>query len=150
MSMMMTPKWKLVVKAPRDHRVFENLNTLGPDDRYAVTDWSGAWPEKTDDGILWLVPHGAAEIYASPTKHIYVNYSVKVVRNSSLGNTASGLHVLPILKELGYKFTFEKSLEHDLCALIASGIGPFARGREDAAYEQSMREFLTLAERWED
>jgi hypothetical protein len=42
-------KWKLLFKAPGGHRYFE-----AEDGRVAVADDSGATPDKTEDGVLYL------------------------------------------------------------------------------------------------
>lgn len=51
------PTWKLVLKVKGGHRYFEDTTSAVDKDligRIAVADASGATPELTDDGVLWL------------------------------------------------------------------------------------------------
>jgi hypothetical protein len=137
-------KWKLIAKVKGDHRVFENMNASSAATKYSIADWSGSWPEGTDDGILWLVPMGNAEVYISSTKKICVNYAVRAARDDKSYRTASGLHVLPMLKELYYTFTFERVIGDAITAMLTVGVMPveLRTALDDAAYAQSMREFV--------
>lgn len=40
--------------SPKGHRLFDRGEYAPPEERYSLCDGSGARPETTDDGVLWL------------------------------------------------------------------------------------------------
>ncbi len=107
--------WEKVADRKGDHRVFKNQ-----DGRYAIADRSGNLPDQTDDGVIWLVDGGKAEVHISEfSKRLMVRYDIRVERYEARGLDAggsccSGLHVIPFLREVGYEISLSDTLAEDL------------------------------------
>ena len=53
-------EWEILIRcAGRGHRYFRHL----PSGRVAAADFSGATPDRTEDGILWIDPSRPAVLY---------------------------------------------------------------------------------------
>ena len=50
--------WTCELRIPDGHRYFRDANT----GRVAVADGSGATPDRTDDGVLWINPDRLWEV----------------------------------------------------------------------------------------
>ena len=50
-------KWECVYspsKEMKGHKVFKRRKKFSDGDRYSIADWSGDYPDETDDGPLWV------------------------------------------------------------------------------------------------
>ena len=131
-------KWTQVDKDGEGHRLFDNdpdnvasrFGDAAPSElkwRFAVADRSGLTPETTDDGPLFLVPQGDAEIVISG-KRVRVQYDVQKQGSEVSFFTTSGLQFLPWLVKLGYVVRCKEELKRDMLCALSSLIREERRG----------------------
>ena len=95
--------WTCALRITNGHRYFKDADS----GRIAVADDSGALPDRTDDGVLWLVPEGPVTLELRKG-HIYG--WIPVTRQSDGGDTYSvseyAVDAMRVAETFGLKVEF--------------------------------------------
>lgn len=105
-----TYKWTLLHTLASEHRIFRDENT----GQLAIADNSGTYPDRTEDGVLWLAPQCPAQICYEKNFGAVVSLNVWGPRVGALEegkHTGVYLEDVPVLFSLGYRFTLSPATQ---------------------------------------
>jgi hypothetical protein len=101
-------KWECVFSPRKEmdgHKVFKRRKKFSDGDRYSIADWSGDYPDETDDGPLWidldepLIVRPPIPDYANPEQHEYLMQTRRMILWDDGKNTMLSKGTFRFLKE---------------------------------------------------
>jgi hypothetical protein len=101
-------KWECVFsprKEMKGHKVFKRRKQFSDGYRYSIADWSGNYPDDTDDGPLWinldepLIVRPPMPLRENPDQHEYLMKTRRMIVWDDGNNTTLGKSTFRFLKE---------------------------------------------------